>query len=125
MKLLNHDLTRRRTDQPDTASETGSLDALFEIPIGPRYSAKEMAKPIHFFCDAPGARSVHLTGDFSEWNPLPMERQMDGWWFLEVPLTHGHHQYQFLVDGQPTLDPRATGVGRNDRNQLVSLIAVS
>lgn len=124
MESRSHNPMRRRTDQPDNASETGSL-ALYEIAISPRYSAKEMAKPIHFFCDAPGARSVHLTGDFSEWNPLPMERQMDGWWFLEVPLTHGHHQYQFLVDGQPTLDPRATGVGRNERNQLVSLIAVS
>lgn len=115
----------RRTDQPDKARETGSRGGCHESPIAARYSAKDMAKPIHFFCAAPGARTVHLVGDFSEWGPLPMERQTDGWWFLEVPLTHGHHQYQFLVDGQPTLDPRATGVGRNERNQLVSLIAVS
>ena len=34
-------------------------------------------------------------------------------------------QYQFLVDGEPMLDPRANGVARNTRNERASLIAVS
>jgi hypothetical protein len=42
-----------------------------------------------------------------------------------LELTHGHHQYLFLVDGQPVLDPKASGIARNDRNERVSLIAVS
>ena len=54
-----------------------------------------------------------------------MQRQVDGSWFLEVPLTHGHHQYLFVVDGTPKLDPKASGIARNDRNEPVSLIAVS
>jgi hypothetical protein len=54
-----------------------------------------------------------------------MQRQADGSWFLEVPLAHGYHQYVFLVDGTPNLDPKASGVTRNDRNERVSLIAVS
>ncbi len=86
-----------------------------------------MAKPISFFCFAPEAKSVLLIGDFNHWNPTanPMQRRPDGWWSLQVPLTHGHHQYQFLVDGTPTLDPYATGVMRNERYAQVSLIAVS
>ena len=86
-----------------------------------------MAKPINFYCDAPKAGAVHLVGDFNRWNPAahPMERRVDGWWFLQVPLTHGHHQYRFLVDGQPMLDPRAGGIARNERNEQVSLVAVS
>ncbi len=89
--------------------------------------ARNMAKPINFFCFAPEAKSVLLIGDFNHWNPTanPMQRRADGWWFLQVPLTHGHHQYQFLVDGTPTLDPYATGVIRNERYAQVSLIAVS
>jgi 1,4-alpha-glucan branching enzyme len=68
-----------------------------------------------------------MTGDLNWWNPAshPMRRREDGWWFIEVQLTHGHHQYLFLVDGRPVLDPKGTGIARNERNERVSLIAVS
>lgn len=84
-------------------------------------------KPINFYCAAPRAKAVFLVGDFNDWNPtsLPMERRPDGCWFAQVPLQHGHHQYRFLVDGQPTLDPMATGVAHSDANEEISLIAVS
>jgi len=54
-----------------------------------------------------------------------MTRHPDGSWSVQVPLHHGHHLYRFLVDGQPTLDPRAQGVVRNARNERVSMIPVS
>jgi len=54
-----------------------------------------------------------------------MERQTDGCWFLQVPLSQGHHLYQFLVDGEPMLDPKAMGAVRNDWNEPASIIAVS
>lgn len=90
-------------------------------------SARNMAKPIHFFCEAPQAKSVFLVGDFNDWNPQshPMRRRVDGWWYLEVPMVHGHHRYCFLVDGQPMLDPQATGVARDEKGEEVSLVGVS
>ena len=92
-----------------------------------RYSAKRMSKPVNFVCVARGAKRVSLTGDFNGWNPEadPMQRQPDGAWLLQVPLHHGHHQYRFIVDGQPVLDPRANGVARDRKGERVSLIAVS
>jgi len=54
-----------------------------------------------------------------------MQRRGDGWWFLQVMLGQGHHQYRFLVDGKPVLDPRAMGVVRNQLNGEVSVVAVS
>jgi len=54
-----------------------------------------------------------------------MRRREDGWWFIEVSLTHGHHQYHFLVDDKPVLDPQGAGIARNERNERVSLLAVS
>jgi hypothetical protein len=45
------------------------------------------------------------------------------WWFIQIMLSHGHHQYRFLVDGKPVLDPRAMGKGRNQSNEEVSIIA--
>ncbi len=92
-----------------------------------RYSAKKMAKPVNFICVAPGAQRVTLVGDFNDWDPAayPMKRQPDGNWLIQIPLTHGHHHYLFIVDGKPSLDPRAQGVTRNERNEKVSLLAVS
>ncbi len=90
-----------------------------------RYSARNMAKPINLYCNAPQAQSVQVQGDFSHWIPLAMQRRVDGWWFLQVPVTHGHHRYRFLVDGRPQLDPQATGMTRNDANEVVSIVAVS
>ncbi len=92
-----------------------------------RYSAKAHLKPINFYCNAPEAAAVFITGDFNDWNPtaLPMEKQYDGTWFAQVQLNHGHHHYLFLVDGKPMLDPRAQGIGRNELNEKVSLVAVS
>lgn len=89
------------------------------------YSAGNMAKPVNFYCDSRLAKVVQIEGDFSGWVPLAMQRRVDGWWFLQVPLTHGHHQYRFLVDGQSLLDPRAAGVGRNKAGEKVSIVAVS
>jgi 1,4-alpha-glucan branching enzyme len=86
-----------------------------------------MRKPVSFICVAPQAEHVSLIGDFNEWHPnaTPMHRHVDGSWQVQVHLTHGHHRYQFLVDGQPMLDPRAQGVARNEKNEKVSLLAVS
>lgn len=97
-----------------------------QAPVG-RYSAKNMAKPVSFFCVAPGASRVEVVGDFNEWRPEanPMERQPDGSWKVVLQLSHGHHHYHFLVDGKPMLDPRATGIARNEKNERVSLISIS
>lgn len=88
------------------------------------YSTRHSTRPINFYCRAPQARSVQLAGDFNHWNPLPMEPRDDGWWFIQVMLIHGYHQYRFLVDGKPVLDPRAAGVSRDQANEEVSVVAV-
>ena len=90
-----------------------------------RYCAENTHKPVNFYCAAPRARSVELVGDFNHWQPFPMKRSLDGWWLAQVQLCHGHHQYRFLVDGAPMLDPHATGVARDEQDEQVSLIAVS
>ena len=101
------------------------MNALCDKTVSQVYSARNSLKPTNFYCAAPGAKSVQIAGDFNHWHPVPMHQQVDGWWFVQMLLPHGHHQYHFLVDGQPTLDPQASGTARNDDNQPVSLVAVS
>jgi 1,4-alpha-glucan branching enzyme len=90
-----------------------------------RYSAKNSLRAVNFYYPAAQARSVELAGDFNLWCPIPMQRRIDGWWFLQVLLSHGHHQYRFLVDGEAALDPKATGTGHDERGEEVSIVAVS
>jgi 1,4-alpha-glucan branching enzyme len=92
-----------------------------------RYSAKRTSKPVNFVCHAPGAKHVSVIGGFNDWKPNvhPMRRQPDGAWMAQIPLSHGHHQYLFCVDGQPQLDPRAQGVARTEEGERVSLLAIS
>ncbi len=98
-----------------------------------RYSARRLLHLVDFYCRTPHAKAVSLVGDFNNWDPAanPMERMADGCWRLRLELHHGHHQYVFLVDGEPVLDPHAQGKVRrpNGHEQppydAVSLIAVS
>jgi len=92
-----------------------------------RLVPKKTIKPVNFIYFAPNAKKVTLAGDFNDWDfeALLMKRQPDGGWIAQVPLSEGHHHYQFIVDGKPTLDPKAQGIARNEKNEKVSLIAVS
>jgi 1,4-alpha-glucan branching enzyme len=94
-------------------------------PNGGNYSAKNSLRPINFYCAAPEAKKVEITGDFNHWHLFPMSRLLDGWWFVRLELCHGHHQYRFIVDGMPRLDPNAIGSAVDERNERVSVIAVS
>ncbi len=71
-----------------------------------RYNAKGMAKPVNFLCIAPEAQEVAIIGDFNNWESGKhlMNRQIDGSWSAQIDLHHGHHRYQFVIDGKPTLD---------------------
>lgn len=64
--------------------------------------------PTEFQLDAPGARSVQLAGDFTDWQaaPLDMIPAEDGTWFAIVPLAPGNYAYRFIVDGQWRDDPQ-------------------
>ncbi|PSK93317.1 AMP-activated protein kinase-like protein [Taibaiella chishuiensis] len=47
-----------------------------------------------------GAHQVQLIGDFTGWLKKPVNmKKKDGYWFAEVVIPAGQHQYKFLVDG--------------------------
>ena len=104
-----------------------AMNNIFARSPANMYSARNMTKPVNFFCAAPLAQSVYIVGDFNGWDSTahPMRRGVDGSWSIQVQLTHGHHRYRFLVDDKPVLDPRGTGIARDELNEKVSLLAVS
>lgn len=67
-------------------------------------------RKVTFTCNAPGAKSVALAGDFTDWDksPIPMKKQLRGHWSVTVSLEPGTYQYRLLVDGQWQDDPECS-----------------
>lgn len=63
--------------------------------------------PQTFSFTAPGAMSVQLVGDFTNWQerPISMQKGADGVWRATVELPPGTYHYRFLVDGEWRDDP--------------------
>lgn len=63
-----------------------------------------------FALNAPGAKTVCLVGDFTQWekHPVPMKKNRAGLWKTQVPLQPGTYHYRYLVDGEWCDDPKCT-----------------
>ena len=63
-----------------------------------------------FTYQQPGASTVSLAGDFTEWdkNPIQLKKQKDGTWKTAVSLAPGTYEYRFLVDGEWRNDSECT-----------------
>jgi hypothetical protein len=54
---------------------------------------------------APSADSVEVSGDFTQWVPVKLERSADGWWTTSVRAEPGTYQMNLRVDGGPWIVP--------------------
>jgi len=81
---------------------------------------------VHFRLDAPGAVSVRLVGDFTDWEPvLELYEVSPGVWTAMVGITPGVHDYAFVVDdGEWVTDPLALEVddGFGGSNSRLSIL---
>jgi hypothetical protein len=83
---------------------------------------------VQFVVDAPTAETVHLVGDFTEWQPTIELTDVDGdgVWSGRVPLRPGVHEYMFVIDGADWItDPNAAGYQDDGFGQRNALVAVS
>ena len=57
------------------------------------------------------ARHVSLAGDFNQWSEqLPMRRDDDGWWVIELKLAPGDYRFRYVADGTWYTDFASNGV---------------
>jgi hypothetical protein len=54
---------------------------------------------------APSAAQVELTGDPTQWQPMPMKPAGGDWWTVTLPLVAGTYQLNVRVDGGSWLVP--------------------
>jgi len=91
---------------------------------------KEEAKQLFttkFAIEAPGAKTVYVTGSFNDWSldENCRLRETEGLWEVDIPLEPGIHEYQFIVDGVWREDPHNARKERNPYGDNNSLVEVS
>jgi hypothetical protein len=96
-------------------------------PANASVTPTESVVYVQFMLDAPGASSVSVAGDFSEWEPSFTLEDVDGdgVWTGRVPVQPGVHTYMFLIDGTEwRTDPRADRYrddGFGNRNAVLAV----
>lgn len=63
---------------------------------------KPRRKRVTLKCQSTDAQSIFVAGTFNGWDPaaLPLKRDADGEWSVDVLLHKGRHEYKFFVDGE-------------------------
>ena len=89
-------------------------------PAGQRLSHR-------FVVYLPDAQAAAITGSFSGWQPIPMQKAgPEGYWEITLPLTPGEHRYSFLLDdGRPMADPTVWTRETDDFGSQNSVLDVS
>jgi Carbohydrate-binding module 48 (Isoamylase N-terminal domain) len=63
------------------------------------FRAERVGALVRLVLPAPHAASVEVTGDFSDWEPLPMRQDSEGWWTLTRTLAPGLYRVNVRIDG--------------------------
>ncbi len=109
--------------EKQTRIETYDLEGWMEKLHGPR----RVPEGVMFALDAPQAKEVRVTGEFSNWSRegLSMDKDgADGLWKVVADIATGEYEYRFIVDGVWVRDPNNNDYVRNEFGQENSLLIV-
>jgi hypothetical protein len=73
---------------------------------------------------APQARTVELSGDFTEWKPLAMRNTIGDTWELTMRIAPGVHRVNIRIDGDAWVAPPGTNTVADEFNGTVGLVVV-
>jgi hypothetical protein len=99
----------------------------FDAKLSDYYGVSQLRDAVVFVTLYPRAGSVHIAGDFNNWQPAntPMERVGDsGVWQTKMSLPHGLYRYRLVVDGQWQQDPYNERTELNPYGELNSVLEV-
>ncbi len=91
------------------------------------HGPRRVAEGILFVLNAPNARNVYLTGEFTNWSSEGIRMEKDeraGLWKAVLHLEPGEYEYRFILDGVWIKDPDNTDSVLNEFGQENSLLIV-
>jgi len=77
-----------------------------------------------FRLHAPAARSVDIIGDFTQWSPMAMHAEGDGWWTATIPVAPGTYQMNVRIDGGGWLVPPGLTAIKDETGGEVGILIV-
>lgn len=100
--------------QQESGQELAGTD--FEL-VTQVVSESESEIWIRFVYFDESAESLEVAGDFSDWDPIPLDKEYIGdnqVWTGLVPVTRGEHRYMFVRDGEEWLTDPLAAVQQDD-----------
>jgi hypothetical protein len=83
---------------------SGASPPVVELPRIPEQAALRIGPPRitgrEILLRVPGARTVELAGDFTDWRPVDLEPAPGGGWRVVLPIVAGLHRLAIRIDGQ-------------------------
>ncbi len=66
-----------------------------------RHRTTSTRREIEFSFAAPKAKKVSIAGSFNNWSltSMPMKKNADGAWKINLKLSPGTYEYKYVVDG--------------------------
>jgi hypothetical protein len=93
----------RQLSPPDVVPDSATTVAPTVAEFIAQHTA---ADSVRFRVNAPRASLVEVTGDFTNWVPLQLERAQDeGWWSTTLPLRRGKYQMNIRLNGGQWIVP--------------------
>lgn len=80
-------------------------------------SERESEIWIRFVYFDESAETMEVAGDFSDWDPIPLDKEYIGdsqVWTGLIPVTRGEHRYMFVRDGEDWLTDPLAAVQQDD-----------
>jgi hypothetical protein len=97
----NHSGQAVAITQPLLETEPAGTEAVISAFVAERTSPGVVTIRV----DSPRARAVEVSGDFTNWEPLQLERSTDGSWSRALPIPPGNYQMNLRLDGGKWLVP--------------------
>lgn len=109
----------------------GSAAAIFIlwVSLAPQNEVTEVAlsKPHRFILYRPDIERAELSGSFTGWRPVGMQRiGTSGYWELQLELDGGEHRFAYILDGSERItDPTVLVREKDDFGGENSILSVS
>ena len=108
--------------------KTTTPEKTIDEKIADFYGVRQLEDAVMFATLYPRASSVHIAGDFNNWQPdgTPLKKVgANGAWQIKLPMNKGKYRYRLVVDGQWQQDPYNEATESNPYGELNSVLEVN
>jgi len=110
----------RSPPQSQPSPETARAGAIISGFVAERASPTVVTLRVN----SPGALTVEISGDFTNWDPVQLEPSADGWWSKSFPIAPGKYQMNVRLDGGNWLVPAGLLTVLDEFGGTVGLLVV-